>query len=120
MTIIPPAAVADQAMWAARQTVRQSSPAAAQGVDGAAQAQSSPAQSGKTKEAGQQFEAVFLRQMLEEWMPKDSESLFGEGTAGTVWRSMMVDSLATTLSKSGTIGIAPMIFKPEPDGSKGK
>ncbi|WP_045834936.1 rod-binding protein [Hyphomicrobium sp. 99] len=120
MSIIPPAAVADQAMWAARQTVRQGSPAEAQPVDSAAQIKSGQAQSIQTKEAGQKFEALYLRQMLEEWMPKDSDTLFGEGTAGTVWRSMMVDSLATTLSKSGTIGIAPMIFKPEPDGSRGK
>jgi len=112
MPIIPPAGLTEQAMWASRQTVRQSSPATAQGPD-------SLAQNAKKTEAGQQFEALYLRQMLEEWMPKDSESLFGEGTAGTVWRSMMVDSLATTLSKSGSIGIAPMIFKPEPDGSKG-
>ncbi|MBS0269508.1 MAG: rod-binding protein [Proteobacteria bacterium] len=113
MSIIPPAAVADQAMWAARQTVRTGSQAATQPADDAAPALSGQAQSGKTKDVGQQFEALYLRQMLEEWMPKDSESLFGEGTAGTVWRSMMVDSLATTLSKSGTIGIAQMIFKPE-------
>lgn len=119
MPIIPPAAVADQAMWAMRQTVRQSPPAAAQETNSVAQAQSGQAQNTKAKEAGQQFEALYLRQMLEEWMPKESDSLFGEGTAGTVWRSMMVDSLATTLSKSGSIGIAPMIFKPEPDGSKG-
>ena len=117
MTIIPTAAVADQATWAARQTVRLGSQAAAQPADGAAPAPSGQAQGGKTKDVGQQFEALYLRQMLEEWMPKDSESLFGEGTAGTVWRSMMVDSLATTLSKSGTIGIAQMIFKPESHGS---
>lgn len=72
------------------------------------------------KDVGQQFEALYLRQMLEEWMPKDSEDLFGEGTAGSVWRSMLADKIATTLSKSGTIGIAQMIFKHGPDGSKGK
>lgn len=81
---------------------------------------SSQAQKSKSKEAGQQFEAMYLRQMLEEWMPKNSETLFGDSTAGPIWRSMMVDSLATTLSKSGTIGIAQMIFKPEPDSSRGK
>jgi len=120
MPINPTAAVADQAMWAARQVVRAGSQAAAQPAEGAAPALSGQAQSSKAKEAGQQFEALYLRQMLDEWMPKDSESLFGEGTAGTVWRSMMVDSLATTLSKSGTIGIAQAIFKPEPHGSEGK
>jgi len=72
------------------------------------------------KDVGQQFEALYLRQMLEEWMPKDSKELFGEGTAGSVWRSMLADQMATTLSKSGTIGIAQMITKHEPSGPKGK
>ena len=71
----------------------------------------------KPKDVGQQFEAMYLRQMLDEMMPKDSEKLFGDGTAGTMWRSMMVDSLATALSKTGSIGIAQMIVKPKaPDG----
>jgi flagellar protein FlgJ len=120
MPIISPTAVADQAMWTARQIVRPAPSAGAQSVDAGAQEQSSPTEKRKSKEAGQQFEAMYLRQMLEEWMPKDSESLFGDGTAGTVWRGMMVDNLATALSKSGTIGIAQMIIKPEPDGSRGK
>ncbi len=77
-------------------------------------------QTNKMKDVGQQFEALYLRQMLEEWMPKDSESLFGEGTAGSVWRSMLVDKMATTLSKSGAVGIAQMIFKSELAASQGK
>jgi len=67
----------------------------------------------KAKDAGQQFEAMYLRQMLDEVMPKESEALFGKGTAGMVWRSMLTDALATTLSKTGTIGIAQMIIKPK-------
>jgi Rod binding domain-containing protein len=71
------------------------------------------------KDVGQQFEAMYLRQMLEEFMPKDSEALFGKGTSGTVWRSMLIDSLATTLSKTETIGLAQMVIRPatsEPEG----
>ncbi len=78
------------------------------------------ARASKVKDVGQQFEALYLRQMLEECMPKDSASLFGEGTAGSVWRSMLADNMATTLSKSGTMGIAQMITKHGPIGSKGQ
>ena len=63
----------------------------------------------KAESAGQQFEAMFLRQMLEEFMPKDSQTNFGGGTAGTVWRSMLADSMATTMSKSGSMGLAHLI-----------
>lgn len=120
MPIIPPAAAADQALWTARQTVGLETSSNAQAAGQTSPARSGPAQDSKAKDAGQQFEALYLRQMLEEMMPKDSATLFGEGTAGSVWRSMLADSMATTLSKTGTIGIAKMIIKPEPNDSKGK
>ncbi|MES1179804.1 MAG: rod-binding protein [Hyphomicrobium sp.] len=119
MPIIPSATAADQALWASRQDTRLTA-ASGQAASSGAQSAAEPGREKKTKEAGQQFEALYLRQMLEEWMPKDSDDLFGDKTAGPVWRSMLVDSMATTLSKSGTIGIAQMIFKPDADGSKGK
>jgi peptidoglycan hydrolase FlgJ len=118
MPVIPSAAAADQALWAARQDVRLTA-ASSQPAVGGNQDQADQTRSAKVKDVGQQFEALYLRQMLDEWMPKDAEDLFGEGTAGSVWRSMLADNMATTLSKSGKIGIAQMIFKPEPDGSKG-
>jgi peptidoglycan hydrolase FlgJ len=118
--ISPTAAAADQALWTARQTVRPETAGIAQTADPTSSAQSMRGQDGKAKDVGQQFEALYLRQMLEEMMPKDSAALFGEGTAGSVWRSMLADNMATTLSKTGTIGIAQMIIKPEPNGSKGK
>ncbi len=119
MPIIPSAAAADQALWASRQDARLTA-ASSQPATASNQVQANQTRENKVKNAGQQFEALYLRQMLDEWMPKDAEDLFGEGTAGSVWRSMLADNLATTLSKSGTIGIAQMIFKPEAEGSKGK
>lgn len=121
MTTISSTAAADQALWAARQNDRLANATA--NVPSTASASQSPAgdsRQSKMKDVGQQFEALYLRQMLEEWMPKDSKELFGEGTAGSVWRSMLADQMATTLSKSGTIGIAQMITKHEPSGPKGK
>ncbi|HML27982.1 MAG TPA: rod-binding protein [Hyphomicrobium sp.] len=117
MPIVPSATAIDQAIWTARQTARLASPGAQVSVS---QTPAGDARQTKVKEVGQQFEALYLRQMMEEWMPKDSDALFGEGTAGSIWRSMLADHMATTLSKSGTIGIAQMIMKHEPDGPKGK
>lgn len=81
---------------------------------------SESAEAARAKDAGEKFEAMFLRQMLEDCLPKDSESLFGEGTAGTAWRSMLADSLATTLSKSGAIGIGKLVIQAENNPSKDK
>ncbi len=120
MTITPTTAAVDQALWTARQSVRQAESGNVQPTVPDAETQTDKTRANKVKDVGQQFEALYLRQMLEEWMPKDSESLFGEGTAGSVWRSMLADNMATTLSKSGTIGIAQMIMKHEPNGSKGQ
>ncbi|MFT3732399.1 MAG: rod-binding protein [Hyphomicrobium sp.] len=120
MPISPTTSSVDQAIWTARQTVRLGEESRTQSSAVASQVQSGDAQQSKLKEVGQQFEALYLRQMLEEWMPKDSAELFGEGTAGSVWRSMLADQMATTLSKSGTMGIAQLIMKHEPDGSKGQ
>jgi len=115
MSAISRAAGTDLATWTARQTVRPEP--AVQKTSGSADATRA---SGKAKDVAQQFEAIYLRQMLDAALPKDSESLFGEGTSGTMWRSMFADTLATTLSKSGTVGIANMILKSETNQLKGK
>lgn len=108
---------ADAATWTARQTVRPEKPAVNAAMPGS---RADAAAANKAKEVAQQFEAVYLRQMIDTAMPKDSDALFGEGTSGTMWRSMMTDTLATTLSKTGTLGIANMIFKSEIDRPKDK
>jgi Rod binding domain-containing protein len=114
MSEILRASAADVATWTAGQTVR---PASTRGT-GTTDAHSGKP-TDKAKEVGQKFEALYLKQMLEASMPKDSEALFGDGTAGTMWRSMFADTHATTLSKTGTIGIAQMI-QTETDRLKGK
>lgn len=108
---------ADLATWTAGQTVRPARTAASSGTP------NSPANSqamNKAKDVAQQFEAVYLRQMIDASLPKDSEALFGEGTSGTMWRSMLTDTLATTLSKTGTVGISDMILKSQTDRLKEK
>jgi Rod binding domain-containing protein len=73
-----------------------------------------PGQSQATKQAArarahQQFEAVMLRSFTEQMMPKDTSSLYGEGTAADVWRSLQVDLMSQQIAKSGGIGIAKML-----------
>lgn len=111
MSAILRTSAADVATWTTGQTVRPAKTATAKAEAGTPNAD--PAATKKAKDVAQQFEAVYLRQMIDASMPKDSEALFGEGTSGTMWRSMMTDTLATTLSKTGTLGIADMILKSE-------
>jgi Rod binding domain-containing protein len=65
----------------------------------------------KKKVAYQQFEAGVLRNFVEEMLPKSSDTLYGEGTAGNVWRSMQADYMSQELAKSGGIGIASTLAR---------
>lgn len=117
MPAILRSSAADMATWTAGQTIQ---PASTGAVGKAADTLPGKQAIDKAKSVGQQFEALYLRQMLEASMPKDSEALFGDSTAGPMWRSMFADTLATTLSKTGTIGIAQMIVKSELNDVKEK
>ncbi|CAN1723983.1 Flagellar protein FlgJ N-terminal domain-containing protein [Hyphomicrobium sp. 1Nfss2.1] len=56
-----------------------------------------------------QFEALLLQNMVETMLPKESEAIFGRGTAGEIWKSMMAEQIANQLARTGTIGIAKQI-----------
>jgi flagellar protein FlgJ len=120
MPAVLQASATDLATWTVGQTVQLPASDAAKGAAHTASHGQSKHAANKTKDVGQQFEALYLRQMLEASMPKDSEALFGKGTSGTMWRSMLADSLATALSKTGTIGIAKMVMKAETERAREK
>ena len=61
--------------------------------------------------AYEQFEASVLRNFVEEMLPKATENVYGEGTAGNIWRSMQADFMSQELAKSGGIGIAATLAK---------
>ena len=66
---------------------------------------------GVGKEAGPyvQFEAMLLQTMIESMMPEDAEAVYGSGTAGSVWKSMLAEKVAAEIARTGTLGIAKLI-----------
>lgn len=56
--------------------------------------------------AASEFEAFILQSFIQEMLPKDAESVFGKGTAGSVWRSMLSEKIAKEVARAGGIGIA--------------
>lgn len=54
----------------------------------------------------EQFEAFALQNFIQSMLPKESAALFGGGTAGGIWKSMLADGLAKQLASAGGIGIA--------------
>jgi flagellar protein FlgJ len=61
------------------------------------------------KEALQKFEAFFLQTFVDSILPKNAEAVFGEGTAGDVWRSMLAEHVAAEIARSSKFGIAERI-----------
>jgi hypothetical protein len=77
-------------------------------VSGASQPPSAPVSraSHSPSKAYQGFEAMTLTTFIEAAMPEDDSAVFGSGTAGSVWKSMLSEQIANQMAKSGGIGIA--------------
>lgn len=61
--------------------------------------------------AAMKFEAFVLQTFIETMLPKDSDSVFGTGTSGDIWRSMLAEHIANEAARTGGIGIAQVIDK---------
>lgn len=61
------------------------------------------------QKAGKDFEALFLRQTLESILPESDNAIFGGGTAGGMWRSMLADRVSGVLAERGVLGISEML-----------
>jgi Rod binding domain-containing protein len=60
--------------------------------------------------AMQDFEAVVLQSFISSMLPENAENVYGEGTAGSVWKSMLSEQISKQMAKSGGIGIAKHIL----------
>ncbi|MGF0537356.1 rod-binding protein [Agrobacterium sp. ES01] len=59
----------------------------------------------------QQFESVVLQTFVKEMMPDDTESVYGKGNSGEIWKSMMAEQIGEVMSKNGGIGIAEQMYR---------
>ena len=67
-------------------------------------------------EVYRKFEAFILQTFVETMLPKQSEEVFGKGTAGGVWKSMLAEQLGAQLAKGKGIGIAKQLASAHPPG----
>jgi Rod binding domain-containing protein len=72
----------------------------------------------KAAAAYRNVEAFFLKDMIESIMPKNANSVFGKGTAGDMWKSMLAEQIANQVAKTSPLGIAKMIAAAHPPGVK--
>jgi hypothetical protein len=63
----------------------------------------------ETSDAGKTFrgfEAMALATLIEAAMPQEGDSIFGSGTAGRAWKSMLAEQIGVQMAEAGGIGIA--------------
>jgi Rod binding domain-containing protein len=44
-------------------------------------------------------------------LPQDASVVFGKGTAGTIWRSMLAEQIGNEMAKGNGVGIAKQLAK---------
>lgn len=62
-------------------------------------------------EVYRKFEAFVLQTFVESMLPKDADDVFGKGTAGSVWRSMLAEHIANEMARGDGVGIAKQLAK---------
>jgi Rod binding domain-containing protein len=68
----------------------------------------------KAAKAKTGFEAVMLNSFVSEMLPKDASTVFGQGLAGDMWKSMLADQVSRQMAKTDTLGIAKRLFATHP------
>lgn len=64
----------------------------------------------KSEAAAQDFEAVYLTQMMEQMFAGLGEGgPLGSGEAGSAWRSMLTDEYGKSIAASGGVGLADQV-----------
>jgi len=61
-----------------------------------------------------EFESVMLNTFVSEMLPKDASSVFGQGLAGDMWKSMLADQVSRQIAKSDALGIGKRLFATHP------
>jgi Rod binding domain-containing protein len=61
-----------------------------------------------------EFEASILKTFVDAILPKDETDVYGQGSAGDIWKSMLADQIAKQIAKSGAFGISKRLFASHP------
>jgi Rod binding domain-containing protein len=73
----------------------------------------------KVPETYRKLEASIASTFIQSMMPAESEEIYGKGSAGEFWKSMMSEKIADAVSKRGGFGIAEELFSQSVQKAKG-
>jgi peptidoglycan hydrolase FlgJ len=71
-------------------------------------------QSRRRLDAYGQFEAFVLQSFLQSMLPHKATNVYGKGSAGEFWRSMLAERMGEELARSGQVGIAQRLAAAHP------
>lgn len=71
------------------------------------------------KEAMRGLEAVLATKMVEAMMPDDQSGLYGEGTAGEIWRGFHIDTMGKAMASQGLFSSSANAVTGNSGGSRG-
>jgi peptidoglycan hydrolase FlgJ len=98
----PPGSASDWQTSVARETI----PSNALGQLPASPPAATAGRAAKPPDAFAQLESFVLQSFIQTMLPKNSQSFFGKGTAGEVWKSMLAEKLGAQIASSNQIGLA--------------
>ena len=82
-------------------------------AEGAGLASSTPARTASVddpkKKPFVEFEAMVLQTFLQSMLPSDSESVYGSGLSGDMWKSLLAQEMGKAMAQTGGIGIADKV-----------
>ncbi|CAN7173241.1 rod-binding protein [Rhizobium rhizogenes] len=64
----------------------------------------------KVPQVYRKFEAMVLQNFVKNMLP-NSETLYGKGSTGEIWKGMMAEQMGNTLAKNGGVGIAEKMYQ---------
>ena len=65
----------------------------------------------QVRATAEEFEAVFLAQMVEQMMGQTTESAFGGGPGEAAFKSMLNEEYAKVMAKAGGVGLADALAR---------
>jgi flagellar protein FlgJ len=71
---------------------------------------SRPGDARAVPETFRKFEGMVLQTFVQSMLPEESESVYGQGLAGDMWKSFLAKEIADQMARSGGIGIADRVL----------
>ncbi|MCV9962851.1 rod-binding protein [Pararhizobium sp. BT-229] len=77
------------------------------------------AEAKKIPESYRKFEAMVLQNFVKSMLPTESEEVYGKGTSGDMWKSMMAEQIGNVMAQGDGVGIAERMVTDRIVGSDG-